>query len=132
MLPTQDIHEVLAALDAAANGISKAQRLLREQLPESVDRVDEAAHRHLEVLEQKGQITVADSLEIRRELYGEAVRGSASLFGRKGEGALLWRDVPYGTRTKPDQLVHLTDAGIARAKRYRQDHGLDLGSAATA
>src|SRR3954470_15928821 len=129
---TQQIHEVLAALDAAADGISRAQRLLREQLPESTDRVDEAAHRHLEVREQQGRITVADSRKIRRELYGEAVRGSASLFGRKGENAPFWRDVEYGTRTKPDQLVHLTDAGLARARRYREDHGLDLGDAATA
>jgi hypothetical protein len=60
------------------------------------------------------------------------VRGSASLFGRKGENAPFWRDVEYGTRTKPDQLVHLTDAGMARARRYRQDHGLELGDAATA
>jgi hypothetical protein len=131
-MDTQQIHEVLTALDAAADGISKAQRLLREQLPESTDRVDEAAHRHLQVLEENGRITVADSLEIRRELYGESVRGSASLFGRKGENAPFWRDVEYGTRTKPDQQVHLTDAGMARARRYRQDHGLDLGSAATA
>src|SRR4051794_10794318 len=123
-MDNQEIHQVLAALDAATDGISQAQRLLRAQLPESNDRIDEASHRHLEVLERNGRITVADSLEIRRELYGEAVRGSASLFGRREENAPFWRDVEYGTRTKPDQLVHLTEAGMARARRYRQDHGL--------
>jgi hypothetical protein len=130
-METEQIHAILAALNAAAEGVGKAQRMLREHLPESSDRVDEAAHRHLLVLEEKGQITVADSLKIRRELYGESVRGSASLFGRRDENAVLWRDVKYGTRTKPDQLVHLTDAGTVRARRYRQDHGLDLGLAAS-
>lgn len=88
--------------------------------------VDEVAYRHYKAEQEKGSpLTLGESLEIRREIYGPtAVRGSAALFGIKGSNHILYRDVPYGKRRNINQLVYLTEYGLRRAKAYAKAHNL--------
>ncbi len=80
---------------------------------ERVAKLGEVAHRHLEFLETHGQsMTRADSLAIRREMYGEKVRNTANLFGERDSGALFQRELPYGTAVKDGDPIRLTDVNI--------------------
>lgn len=91
-----------------------------------IENVGKMAHLHLAFMEDHGgTMTVADSRELRRAHYGDKMRATANLFGKKDEGAILYRLVPYGTRTKPGQEVRLTGEGRRLAQAYRELHGLN-------
>ncbi len=76
---------------------------------ERVEKLGSVAHRHLERLEKHGSLTLGDSLAIRRELYGENIRSTANLFGRKNSGALFYRQVEYCTKRNNSHAVDLTE-----------------------
>jgi len=84
-----------------------------------VARLGEVAHRHLEFIETYGSMTRADSLRIRRELFGDSVRSTANLFGRRESGALFWRNRPYGAPVRDDDPIELTDEGRRIAELWR-------------
>lgn len=91
-----------------------------------IEKVGKMAHLHLAFMEaHDGTMTVADSRELRREHYGVKMRSTANLFGKKDEGAIMYRPVPHGTRTKPGQEVRLTEEGARLAQAYRRLHGID-------
>lgn len=79
----------------------------------------EVAHRHLSFIEEHGAMTRADSLRIRREMYGDEVRSTANLFGKRDSGALFFRDRDYGTPVKDSDPICLTDEGIRIATLWR-------------
>jgi len=120
----EEAQQVLAALNAAQAGIDEARQLVLAHLPVATDVLGEIAHRHLEILQTTCELTVDDSRKLRYEILGGNIRSTANLFGKKGEGAMFYRDVPAGTRTLPGQPVRLTNAGLARAHAYRKHHGL--------
>jgi hypothetical protein len=124
VMNAQQAQQVLAALNAAQSGIDEARMLVLAHLPVATDVLGEIAHRHLEIFETTGELTVEDSRKLRHEIIGVDIRSTANLFGKKGEGALFYRDVPTGTRTLPSQPIRLTNAGLARAHAYRKHHGL--------
>jgi hypothetical protein len=88
-----------------------------------VDNLGQVAHRHLAFLEaHDGQMTRADSLAIRREMYGKNVRHTANQFGRSASGALFYRDRPYGSPVRNDDQIRLTAEGLRIAGLWRQLH----------
>lgn len=92
-----------------------------------IEKVGHMAHLHLEFIEANGStMTVADSRELRHAHYGhgDKMRATANLFGRRDSGAILYRPVPFGTRTKATHEVRLTEEGTRLAHAYRQLHGL--------
>ena len=87
-----------------------------------VEAVGEVAYRHWAFIQEHDTMTLGESLAIRRELYGDKVRSTANLFGRKGSGALLHRDTRYGTKRADDQTIRLTPEGERIAKLWKQLH----------
>ena len=87
-----------------------------------VEKLGPVASRHSEFIDSKGFMTRADSLAIRREMYGTDVQATANLFGKKDSNALFWRDRPYGTPVKDDDLIHLTAEGVRIAGLWRAAH----------
>lgn len=90
-----------------------------------IARVGEIAHLHLTALETSGELTLAESREIRRQHGGAKMRSTANLFGRKASGAILYRLVDYGTKPGGRQQVRLTSEGERIAKAYRTLYGVD-------
>ncbi len=92
-----------------------------------IEKVGHMAHLHLAYMEAHGgTMTVADSRELRHTHYGhgDKMRATANLFGKADSGAILYRPVPYGTRTKPTHEVRLTEEGTRLAHAYRELHNL--------
>lgn len=115
------IAQALAAL-AEASGDQPEVPYMDARTVERVAKVGEVAHRHLAFIEEHGTMTMADSMDIRREMYGDKVRSTANLFGTKESGALFYRPAPYGTPTKNDQEVRLTEDGQQIAGLWRDLH----------
>jgi hypothetical protein len=84
-----------------------------------VEKLGEVAYRHKVFIEEHGSMTRADSLAIRRQLFGKKVQTTANLFGKAGSGALLWRDRPSGTPPKDDDPIELTVEGSRIAELWR-------------
>lgn len=85
-----------------------------------IERIGRMAYLHREAKAANGgRLTIADSRRIRREHYGKRVRASASLFGRKGEGAILYRPGRSG-RVSDTDLVDLTEAGERLAAEFER------------
>ncbi|MCU1358091.1 MAG: hypothetical protein JWM89_3509 [Acidimicrobiales bacterium] len=82
----------------------------------------EVAHRHLALIEENGSITRAESLRIRREMYGDEVQSTANLFGKRNSGALFWRDRPTGSPVRDTDPICLTDEGVRIATLWRAVH----------
>lgn len=127
--------EIKRLLDEAAVRIGQAMSLLGElqgsspEMPKlsakelaRVEKVGEVAYRHWAFIREHGEMTLQDSLDIRRELYGDNVQSTANLFGRKGHGALLHRMTPYGTKVKYSQKIQLTEDGVRIATLWKQLH----------
>ena len=89
-----------------------------------MEKVGEVAYRHFQFLQQHGAVnmTLGDSLQIRRELYGDKVQATANLFGRAGQNAILQRTTEYGMKVKYDQVIRLTDDGERIAKLWLELH----------
>jgi hypothetical protein len=87
-----------------------------------VEKLGEVAYRHKQFIETNGSMTRADSLAIRREMFGTSVQATANLFGRKGSGSLFWRDRPFGTPVRDDDPIRLTLEGIRIADLWQAAH----------
>ena len=92
--------------------------------PASVARIEtfgKMAHLHQELMERNsGQLTLGESLELRRSHYGDRVRASAALFGKRMSHTILYRDVPEGKKHEPSDPVRLTEEGKRLAAAYRR------------
>lgn len=66
-------------------------------------------------------MTRADSLAIRREIYGlgPGVQRTVNLFGKKGSNSILWMDHQGDGRTRDEDLVGLTDEGTRIAELWQ-------------
>jgi HKD family nuclease len=86
-----------------------------------VKKFGEAAYRHKEVIDQYGSMTRADSLAIRRKMYGTGpgVQRTATLFGREGSNSILWMAHQEDGQTRDDDLVWLTDEGTRIAELWQ-------------
>jgi len=89
-----------------------------------VEKLGPVAHQHLLFVETHGSMTRADSLAIRRQMYGDNVRATANLFGTKGSHALFYRACDYADPVRDDDRILLTDEGERIAKLWRAVHGL--------
>lgn len=128
----QDVTEALARLDAAEAALAQVRALLARtpggippmdaRTADRVARFGRTAHLHLAHIEEHGYITRAESLQIRREIFGDKVQSTANLFGREGSGALFWRDQPYETPVHDDDRILLTDEGARIATLWRAMH----------
>ena len=115
-LALMDQARQLLALEIAGQG---ADPVISQRDLERVLRVGEVAHRHLEYIEENGDMTLGKSLAIRRAMFGERVQATANLFGTRDSGAILYRDRPYGTPRRDDDPVALTDEGHRVATLWR-------------
>ena len=92
--------------------------------PATVARIEtfgKMAHLHQELMKRNnGQLTMGESLELRRLHYGDRVRASSALFGKGKTNAILFRDVPEGKRHEPSDPVRLTEEGKRLAAAYRR------------
>ena len=128
----QNITEALAKLDEAEAALAQARSLLASahsgipqmdaRTADRVARFGRTAHLHLARIEEHGYITRAESLDIRREIFGNKVRSTANLFGREGSGALFWRDQAFGTPVHDDDRILLTEEGVRIATLWRAMH----------
>lgn len=85
-----------------------------------IERIGRLAYVHRIAKDARGgYLTIADSRELRREHYGSRVRASASLFGRKGEGAILYRPGRTG-RVRDTDEVDLTEEGQRLAGEFER------------
>jgi len=87
-----------------------------------VEKLGEVAYRHKEFIDSHGSMTRADSLAIRRQMFGAKVQTTANLFGTIDSGALLYRDRKYGTPVQDNDPVLLTDEGTRIAELWRATH----------
>jgi HKD family nuclease len=90
-----------------------------------VEKFGEIAYRHKEFIEMHGSMTQADSLAIRRQMYGPGQKGvqrTVTLFGREGSHSILWMQHQEDGKTRAKDLVWLTDEGshIAELWHARQ------------
>jgi HKD family nuclease len=89
--------------------------------PAWADKRGEAAWRHKEFIDEHGSMTRADSLAIRREIYGPGpgVQRSVTLFGKKSSNSTLWMDHQEDGRTRDEDPVGLTDEGTHIAELWQ-------------
>jgi HKD family nuclease len=110
--------------DSANDGSAVAQACathLNAKTPAPDEKLGEAAWRHKEVIDKKGSITRAESLAIRRQIYGPgpAVQRTVTLFGKKGSNSILWMDHQEDGRTRNEDPVGLTDEGTRIAELWQ-------------
>jgi HKD family nuclease len=89
-----------------------------------VEKFGEAAYRHKEVIDQNGFITRAESLTIRRQIYGTgpAAQRTVTLFGGEGGNSIMWMAHQEDGRTRNGDLVHLTEEGERVAGLWQTIH----------
>jgi hypothetical protein len=87
-----------------------------------VEKLGEVAYRHKEFIDRHGSMTRADSLAIRRQMFGAKVQTTANLFGKIDSGALFYRDRQFGTPVHDDDPVCLTDEGTRIAELWQAIH----------
>jgi hypothetical protein len=126
-LDQRTVVKVEALLNEALTLLTSAKDTAEQPLLPSgrVEKVGKVAHLHLEYMEQHGgSMTLGESRALRKQHYGKDVRSTANLFGRKGSGAILYRQVDYRTRLQDCQVVLLTEEGRQLAMSYRKAHGI--------
>jgi HKD family nuclease len=86
---------------------------------ERVEKFGEVAQRHKEFIDRHVSMTRADSLTIRRQMYGlgQGVQRTVTLF--TGSGAILWMDHQEDGKTRNKDLVGLTAEGTRIAKLWQ-------------
>ncbi len=110
----------------AASGVDEPETVTPLLSPTELARVEklgEVAYLHWKHKQETGSLTQGDSLIIRRKLYGDKVQGTASLFGKKGEHSLFYRDVPAGAPVHSSDPVELNEDGVKLALLWAQLHG---------
>jgi hypothetical protein len=115
------IAQALRSLRAASGGQLETP-YLDAKTADRVEKLGEVAYRHKEFIDAHGSMTRADSLAIRRQMFGAKVRATANLFGTIDSGALFYRDRPYGATVHDDDPVCLTDEGIRIAELWQATH----------
>ncbi|MGH3252931.1 MAG: hypothetical protein ACRDOI_42885 [Trebonia sp.] len=86
----------------------------------NVDRRGETAWRHKMFIEENGSMTRADSVKIRREIYGlgrEGVQRTVVLFN--GRNSILWMEHQVDGKLNDDDIVGLTDEGVRIAELWQ-------------
>lgn len=109
---------------AANGGIPAAEGGVPHQDARTVARVEklgEAAYRHKEFIDRHGSMTRADSLAIRRQMYGpgQGVQRTVNLFGRKGSSSILWMNHQEDGQTRDEDPVWLTAEGTRIAELWQ-------------
>jgi hypothetical protein len=112
------IAQALRSLQAVSGGQLETP-YLDARTADRVERLGEVAYRHMESIAAHGSMTRADSLAIRRQMFGPKVQATANLFGTIDSGALFYRDRPFGTPVHDDDPVCLTDEGIRIAELWQ-------------
>ena len=86
---------------------------------ERVEKLGEVAHRHKEFIDAHISMTRADSLAIRRQMYGpgQGAQRTVTLF--TGRGAILWMDHQPDGKTRNEDLVGLTAEGTRIAELWQ-------------
>ncbi len=89
-----------------------------------VEKFGEAAYRHKEVIDQHGFVTRAESLAIRRQIYGtgSAAQRTVTLFGGEGGNSIMWMAHQEDGRTRNGDHVHLTEEGTRIAGLWHAAH----------
>jgi HKD family nuclease len=89
-----------------------------------VEKFGEAAYRHKEIIDQNGFITRAESLAIRRQIFGTgpAAQRTVTLFGAEGGNSIMWMVHQKDGRTRNGDLVHLTAEGERVAGLWQTLH----------
>lgn len=118
------LQEVITFLKAQEEHESIADGLIDGLPLERVEKLGQSAHLHLLHAEEHGALTQADSIKIRRDLYGAKVRSTANQFGTANSGALFFRAVVHGQKVSATDAIELTDTGVKLAKAYRKLHNL--------
>jgi hypothetical protein len=86
-----------------------------------IETIGKMAHLHKALMERNnGHLTLGESLALRRSYYGDRVRASGGLFGKRDSKAILYRDVPEGKRREASDPVRLTQEGERLATAYRR------------
>jgi HKD family nuclease len=105
---------------------------LDASVSDRVEKFGQVAYRHKEIIDAHGSITQAQSLEIRREMYGlgrKGVQRTVNLFGQQGSHSILWMQHQEDGKTRPKDLVWLTDAGAHIAELWHAMQGATSNSA---
>lgn len=139
---THQIRETLAVvrqLQVLAKDVEGRLSLALDETPASpgvdareamrVERFGEVAHRHLQLIEQNGEMSLGESLAIRREMFGDKVQSTANLFGTKDSGALFYRRTPHGKSRQDSDKIALTQEGERIARMWRELHADGASSA---
>jgi HKD family nuclease len=81
----------------------------------------EAAYRHKLLIDQHGSMTQAESLAIRRQIFGTGpgVQRTVTMFGREGSNFILWMAHQEDGHTRGDDLVWLTEEGTRIAELWQ-------------
>jgi hypothetical protein len=130
-LDRRTVEKVEALLNEALGLLATEKDSAEEPMLPSgrVEKVGKVAHLHLEYMEHHGgAMTLGESRALRKQHYGEDVRSTANLFGRKGSGAILYRQVDFRTRLHDSQVVLLTEEGMQLALAYRKAHHIGAGA----
>ena len=106
----------------AAGGHQPGAPYMDARTAARVGKLGEVAYRHKEFIETHGSMTRADSLAIRRRMYGASVQQTANLFGTIGSGSLFYRARPFGTPVKNDDPILLTEEGTRVAELWQATH----------
>jgi hypothetical protein len=129
---TQVVADANHLIEQAEGLLAQAQRCLQAALGQQqelpymdaktagrVEKLGEVAYKHMEFINSHGSMTRADSLAIRRQMYGPNVQATANLFGTADSGALFYRDLPFGTPVRDSDPVALTEEGTRIAELWR-------------
>jgi hypothetical protein len=106
-----------------AAGEAPSAPYMDAKLAARVEKLGPVAYRHAAAIKANGgSMTRAESLTIRRELFGPGVQATANLFGGRDSGALFYRDRKYGTAVKDTDPICLTKEGTRIAELWSSLH----------
>ena len=93
-----------------------------ESTADRVEKFGEVAYRHKKIIDESGSITRAESLAIRREMYGPGRKGvqrTVTLFGQEGSHSILWMQHQEDGKTRGKDFVWLTEEGTRIAELWQ-------------
>jgi HKD family nuclease len=96
---------------------------LDANMADRVDRFGEVAYLHKEFIDAHGSMTQAESLAIRRQMYGPGQKGvqrTVILFGQEGSHKILCMQHQEDGKTRPTDPVSLTEEGTRIAELWQE------------
>lgn len=87
-----------------------------------IEKFGEVAYRHKAFIDAHGSMTRAQSLEIRRQMYGPGQKGvqrTVTLFGQEGSHKILWMQHQEDGKTRDKDPVGLTGEGTHIAELWQ-------------